>query len=162
MVYYKKTIIAFVLLFLMPMQTFPFQIGVVTDTHIINTFDHHSTDCKEHNIFTSWYYKSPTNTYYPFGHYGCRTPFPLYQSAMAKLKEILPNPDLILMCGDYVSSSDNVDGIEYLWVFSKYRIIRNTIIEMSKEALRVFSDIPIGFVINGNNIFDEVPLWHLL
>ena len=143
------------LLLVLPILGFPFEIGVMTDLHLINTFDHHSTDCMKHNIFSSWYYKSSTSTYYPFGHYGCRAPFPLYKSAIAKLKEILPHPQLILMGGDYVSYIDNVVGKQYLWVFSKYRIIRNTIIAISNEAIKLFDHTPIAFVIGNHDKLEQ-------
>ena len=137
----------------------PIKVLIMSDAHVLKDFSPTSFDCMPHNPLTEPFYKS--RTYYPFGHYYCKTPFKLVQSALMKMKELVPNPHLILFCGDFIDPRHNLHtALDYLYPNSLLRVIKGIIKEITEQFLKVFPDTAVGFTPGNHDKLSgsEVPI----
>ena len=127
-----------------------YKIGVIADPHLSLTFDPYTSDCIKHQGS-----EKKTSTYTPFGRFGCRGTFPLYQSALAKIKQLIDTQgklDLIILSGDYVDPRDNQKTWpQFLHPNQAFQVILDTFKWVAQEMGKNFPTIPIGYTIGNHD-----------
>eukprot|EP01095_Lingulamoeba_sp_RSL-Kostka_P012291 TRINITY_DN483_c3_g1_i1.p1 TRINITY_DN483_c3_g1~~TRINITY_DN483_c3_g1_i1.p1 ORF type:complete len:447 (-),score=88.84 TRINITY_DN483_c3_g1_i1:675-2015(-) len=74
----------------------------LSDVHLNPYYDGNapaSGYCKQSNVKS---YEANLDSNYPFGKYNCDTPFILLNNTLQQMKDINPNPTMIVLNGDYV------------------------------------------------------------
>ena len=132
-----------------------FRIGLITDTHITATFDPSTSDQYTHAWPFSLFYKS--STYAPLGRYLHRTAKPLFNSALAQMKTILPNPDLLVYCGDYIDRMINLDlgGWFYPPFWTRFSTLKRIIADVTHATTNAFPGIPVAYAIGNHDKLDQ-------
>ena len=151
----KKEFLVYILLLITKVSSF--SIGVITDTHIVHKHDPWSTSSRA-NIWPISIFTRDT-TYAPLGRIGNKSPLILLKSALAKIKE-LGEPDLLIYCGDFVDSMDNLGFVLDPTILTRFQWIKNTLAEVAQATQSVFPTLPVGYVIGNHDklVQNYVPL----
>ncbi len=95
----------------------------------------------------------------PYGRHGCDSPYVLFASAVMKMKEAEPSPDLILVPGDFVTHSLIYKRADKEFNETRYQEIMDTVENVAQSIAREFPGSPIVFTQgNGDYLYNyQVP-----
>ena len=101
-----------------------------------------------HRILSTSTIRTPTS-------YGSDTNFPLFASALKRIKRSCPNPDLILFPGDILAHNFNTMFQNYSRSQAEYRaFVMKTLKFVGSEISHHFPHTPIYFTLGNNDQFD--------
>jgi sphingomyelin phosphodiesterase acid-like 3 len=105
--------------------------------------------------YWDWYRIFSTSTLKKPSSFGSDTNYPLFASALERIKRSCTNPDLILFSGDVLAHDFNVMFQSYSLSKTKYRaFVMKTLKFVGSEISHHFPDTPIYFTLGNNDQFD--------
>jgi hypothetical protein len=128
---------------------FELEIGIITDVHLDLEYDPYIPSSKYcHNSDVR------TDEVAHFGRQGCDSSYRLMKSTISQMKEITPQPDLILVPGDL--SSHQIPLHETSPFKSEnWELMKNTVKNLTFSLRDEFQETPLIFSIGNNDV-----LWH--
>ncbi|MDR3548774.1 MAG: metallophosphoesterase [Candidatus Pacebacteria bacterium] len=116
-----------------------FDIAVLNDVHLELLYDPYGAPedaCRPNS--------SRSTIFAPFGRHGCDSPLSLFTPTLAKMRSVLPHPNLILIPGDLVSHTVPT-GRKGSFDPVRYERLKETISTYTRGIAATFPGVPIVF-----------------
>ncbi len=135
-----SSLVAALLLFSVVSAQLHFTVSVMTDVHLEPDYDPH-VDSKAACLSGR---RNLSSTLALYGRKGCDSPTTLFESALRKMKEAVPMPNVIVVPGDLVTHSIP-RGANAKFDAVRYAKLKSVIANYTRLVLREFPYTPILF-----------------